>query len=72
MKIFIKAKPNAKTEKVEKISDTEFAVAIKEPPQGGRANEAIVRALADYFGVAKSRIRIKSGQASKNKIVEVL
>jgi uncharacterized protein (TIGR00251 family) len=72
MKIFVKAKPNAKKEEIKKISNTEFVVAVKEPPQGGKANEAIVRALADYFGVAKSRVKIKTGQTNRNKIVEIL
>jgi uncharacterized protein YggU (UPF0235/DUF167 family) len=32
MKITIKAKPDSHEEKIEKISDTEFIVSVKEPP----------------------------------------
>jgi uncharacterized protein YggU (UPF0235/DUF167 family) len=32
MKIFVRAKPNSKKEFVEKISETNLIVAVKEPP----------------------------------------
>lgn len=72
MKIYIKAKSNAKETKVEKMSDNQFRVWVKEPPKNGKANEAISRALADYFGVSKSLVRIISGRFSRQKIVEIL
>lgn len=72
MKIFVRAKPNSKFVKVEKISDTEFRVAVCEPPKGGKANEAIIRVLAEYFRVPKSQVIIKTGQGSRNKIVEII
>ena len=71
MRISVKAKTNAKKELVEKLSGNEFAVSVKEPPIDGRANWAIARAIADYFGVSPSRVNIISGQTSKNKIVEI-
>lgn len=72
MKLFVAAKPGARREKVEKIDETHFEVAVKEPPVHGRANAAIVRALADFLGAAPSRLRIVSGWSSRRKIVEVL
>ena len=71
MRISVKAKTNAKKELVEKLSDNEFAVSVKEPPIDGRANWAIARAIAEYFGVSPSRVAIVSGQTAKNKIVEI-
>lgn len=72
MKIFIKAKPNAYEEKVEKIDDTHFLVCVKEPPQNGLANKGIARAVAGYFKVAPSRVRVIKGFTSKQKMVEIL
>lgn len=72
MEIFIKAKPAAKEDKVEKISENTFAVSVKEPPVEGRANVAIEKALAEYFGVPPARARIISGHTSRNKIAEIL
>ena len=71
MRINVKAKPNSKEDKVEKISDTEFIVSVKEIPVQGRANRAIIRVLAEYFDIPLSRIRIISGHISRQKVVEV-
>lgn len=71
MRIFIKVKPAAKEEKVEKIDDTNFNVQVKEPPVEGRANRAVIKALADYFGVAQFNVRIVSGFTSRSKIIEI-
>lgn len=71
MKIFVKAKPRSKEERVEKIDDTHFVVFVKEPPVQGRANAAISRALAEYFEVPASSILLVSGFASKEKTFEL-
>jgi len=71
VRISVRAKTNAKKESVEKLSDNEFVVSVKEPPVDGRANWAICRTVADYFGVSPSRVNIISGQSSKNKILEI-
>jgi len=70
MKIFVKAKPRAKNEKIEKIGEDCFKVSVKEPPEEGKANQAIVKALAEYFKVNQSTIKLVSGFSSKNKIFE--
>jgi uncharacterized protein len=71
LKIFVKAKPNAKEECVEKIDDTHFVVSVKEPPREGRANWAIERAMGKYFGVPPSSVRIVSGNTSREKVAEI-
>ena len=72
MKIFVKAKPNARKEQVEKIDGTHFVVQVKEAPIQGRANRAIRDALAEYFNIPPSRIKIVSGSSSKQKTFEIL
>ena len=71
MRINVKAKPNAREEKVEKIDDLNYIVSVKEPPIKGKANEAIRNALAMYFKVASARVKIVSGYSSRNKVVEI-
>ena len=71
MRIEIRAKPGAREEQVEKIDEVRYVVAVKEPPVAGRANAAIVRALAAYFGVSVSRVRIVSGYTFRQKVVEI-
>lgn len=72
MKIFVKAKPNSKEEKVEKVDENNYIVSVKEPPIKGKANEAIRNALAVYFKTASARVKIISGYSSKNKIIEII
>jgi hypothetical protein len=72
MKINVKAKPSAREEKVEKIDENNFIVSVKEPPEKGKANEAIRNALAVYFKIASARVKIVSGYSSRNKIIEII
>jgi hypothetical protein len=71
MRLFITAKPGSKEAKIEQIDDTHFVVAVRERPVAGKANVAIVKALAEYFGQAPSLVRIVAGHTSRQKIVEV-
>jgi uncharacterized protein YggU (UPF0235/DUF167 family) len=49
----------------------QLVVAVKERPTGGQANRAIERAVAEYFHVAPSRVRIVAGHTSREKVVEI-
>ena len=71
MKIFIKTKPQSKEIKVEKIDVTHFVVSVKEPPEKGKANEGVRRALADHFGISKSEVEILAGHTARSKIVKI-
>ena len=71
MKIFVKAKPNSKEEKVEKIDDQNFVVSVKEPPEKGKANEKIRELLAQLLKIPKSKISLVSGETYKEKVFEV-
>ncbi len=46
-------------------------VRLSAAPVEGRANEALVKLLADRLGVPRSRVAILRGMASRNKVVEV-
>ncbi|MDP3771413.1 MAG: DUF167 domain-containing protein [bacterium] len=71
MRITVRAKPGAKMERIEEVGPQEFVVAVKEPPREGRANAAITRALAEYFGVTVSRVRLVTGFASRQKVFAI-
>jgi uncharacterized protein (TIGR00251 family) len=69
MKIKIKMHPNSSQEKIERVSETEFEIWMKEKPVDNKANIELIRILKKYF---KKKVEIKSGFTSRNKIVEVL
>jgi len=71
MKIFVKAKANARVDLVTKIDETNFEVKTKELPINNRANLAIIELLAEYFDLPKTNIQIVSGLGSKHKVMEI-
>jgi uncharacterized protein len=71
MKIQIKVKPNSKRQSIEEAADGSLTVHLKSPPVDGKANEELIKLLAEKFEVAKSKISIKSGLSSRNKLVEI-
>jgi uncharacterized protein (TIGR00251 family) len=70
MKIQVKVKPNSKTEELSREGNN-FIIKVKEPPKEGKANQAVIKLLAEHFGVSQSQVRILSGFRSKNKVIEV-
>ncbi len=70
MRIFVSVKPRAGEERVEK-AENEYVVYVKEAPVENKANIALIRLLAKYFGVPKYRIAILSGMRSRRKIIEI-
>jgi uncharacterized protein (TIGR00251 family) len=46
-----------------------WKVRVAEPPEDGRANEAVLRLLAETLDVPRGSIALVSGHASRDKIV---
>jgi hypothetical protein len=70
VKVRIKVKPNSSTAEVIHEGDS-FMVKVREPPREGRANNAVVKLLAEHFAVPRSCVRIISGFSGREKIVEI-
>jgi hypothetical protein len=70
MKIRVKVKPNSRSEEVSREGDS-FIVRVREPPREDKANQAVIKLLAQHFGVSQSRVKILSGLRSRNKVIEV-
>lgn len=71
MLIKVKVFPASKKEELIKKSEDNFEIWVKEPPVMGRANRAVIEALAKYFGVAPAKIRLIKGFRERNKILEL-
>lgn len=46
-------------------------IRLAAPPVDGKANEALLRFLADTLGLPRSAVTLKSGQSSRRKVVEL-
>ncbi len=58
---------------------TEFAglhgdalkIRLAAPPVDGKANEALLKFIADTLGMAKTAVSLKSGSTSRRKVLEL-
>lgn len=72
VEIRIKVIPKAsKTELAGFLPDGTWKVKVAAAPEKGKANRALLGFLAEHLGVAKSRVRIVSGETSQIKRIQV-
>jgi uncharacterized protein len=72
MRITVTVAPRARQARIEQAGDGSLRVAVTAPPHQGRANEALIEALAEHFRVPRSRIRIVRGHTGRRKIVDIV
>lgn len=75
--ISIKAIPNAKKAEIidngfDDLGRRNFKIKVHQPPEDGKANQEVIRMVADYFKVKKSNVRMISGMISRNKVLEII
>lgn len=67
----ITVKPNSKKGPLVVADGDRLTVFLREKPVDGEANAALIKILSKHFNVAKTRINIKRGNASRKKLVEI-
>ena len=65
----VRLHPGARRNAITGEHDGALKIALTAPPVDGKANEALLRYLAEILGVSLSRIELKSGQTSRSKMV---
>ncbi len=68
----IQVKPRSSREGVGPIQADRLLVAVNAPPVDGKANAAVVRVLAEAFGVSRSAVTIVRGETGKKKTVRLV
>ena len=63
----VRAQPGARRTAIVGPYGAALKVAVRAPPDKGRANQAIGEFLAEVLGLARSRITLISGQTSHDK-----
>ena len=72
MRITVHAKPGSKKGPLVEVgADGLVTVFLRERAVDGAANDGLVAALAEHYGVRKSAVTIASGLSSRHKIVNV-
>lgn len=52
----------------ERLEKTCLKVTVTSPPEGGKANKAVIQVLSDFFHVPKSRIHLHGGGKNAQKV----
>jgi uncharacterized protein YggU (UPF0235/DUF167 family) len=71
MYIRVHANPGARKERVMKIDDTTYQIAVKEPAERNMANTRIREILSEEFNVPVTEVKILTGHRSSSKILSV-
>jgi uncharacterized protein (TIGR00251 family) len=66
--VSVKVSAGAKTEKVEEIEPGVFKIRVGAPPEKGKANQRVAELLAKHFNIPISRVFLKSGAVSREKL----
>ena len=71
MRLRLSVIPRSRRSELKKVGNS-IKVWLKSAPEDGKANDELVRMLADKLNVGKSEIEIVSGFSSRNKVVDIV
>ena len=69
--IDLHVQPNARRPGVLGIHGERLKVAVAEPAEGGKANEAVLEAVAGLLKVSRGSVSLAAGQSSRRKRLHV-
>ena len=69
--ISIKVVPGASRDRIVGRYGDAVKVQVSAPPEGGKANQAVLALLAAALGVRLNQVRLVRGHANSRKVIEV-
>ena len=63
--------PGAKTTEFAGLHGDALKIRLAAPPVDGKANEALIKFVAETLKLPKSAVTLKSGQTSRRKVLKV-
>lgn len=63
--------PGAKRTDVAGLHGEALKIRLAAPPVEGRANEALLKFIAEFFGVPLRQVELKQGGQSRHKVVAI-
>ncbi len=67
MILTVYVKPGARNRSLEWVDEDTLKVSVTVPPENGKANKAVIEALAEELGITKSTIELISGGTARIK-----
>jgi len=71
LSLTLHVQPGAKRTEISGLHGEALKIRLAAPPIEGRANEALLRFIADTFGVPLRQVELKQGGQSRHKVVMV-
>lgn len=71
LSLTLHVQPGAKRTDISGLHGEALKIRLAAPPIEGRANEALLRFIADTFGVPLRQVELKQGGQSRHKVVMV-
>lgn len=71
VRLAVQISANAKKTEVIGVLDDALKLKLQAQPIEGKANEALIRYLADRLGVPKSAVTLTHGHTNKRKLLEI-
>lgn len=72
MIITVHAKAHARKNEVSKLDENTFKISVTETAEKGKANEAILKSLAEHLKISTSRISLIRGRTIPLKQFEII
>ncbi len=72
LKVRVKAVPGASRDSFAGMLGDRVKVRISAPPEGGKANRAIIKLFAKSLGIKAAQVSIISGATNPEKIIEII
>ncbi len=67
----VKVLPRASKNQIAGMEGDAVKIRLNAPPVEGKANDALVKFLAEALGVSRAQVEIVTGHSSRHKIVRV-
>jgi uncharacterized protein (TIGR00251 family) len=67
----LRVSPGARNARVVGRHGQAWKVRVAAPPEGGRANEAVVRLLAETLSLPRAAVTLVSGHGARDKVVRL-
>jgi uncharacterized protein (TIGR00251 family) len=71
LSLTLHVQPGAKRTEIAGLHGEALKIRLAAPPIEGRANEALLRFIADTFGIPLRQVELKQGGQSRHKVVLV-